>query len=132
VLQVPVPPCPGLSAADPASAAQDFNKKHIRVSNALSGLHYGPGASLAPIVPYDFISDEPYLLSKPFHLNSINLSKLPWASAAQPGASAAAPGAEATGSPPARGPWGVQPGPPAAPWAVDCVPAARPFAVPPL
>lgn len=77
MLQVPVPSCPGLSAADPASAALDFNKKHIMVSNALSGLHYGPRASLAPVVPCDFISDEPYLLSKRFHLNSINLSKLP-------------------------------------------------------
>lgn len=79
----PVPSCPGLSSADPASAAQDFNKKHIMVSNALSGLHYGPGASLAPVVPYHFISDEPYLLSKRFHLNSINLSEPPWPGAAQ-------------------------------------------------
>lgn len=53
------------------------------MSNVLSGLHYGPGASLAAVVPYDFISDEPYLLSKRFHLNSINLSKLLWASAAE-------------------------------------------------
>lgn len=79
----PVPSCPGLSSADPASAAQDFNKKHITVSNALSGLHYGPGASLAPVVPYHFISGEPYLLSKRFHLNSINLSEPPWPGAAR-------------------------------------------------
>lgn len=60
-------------AADSAPAAQDFNKKHIMVSNVLSGLHYRARASLDPVVPYDFISDEPYLLSKRFHLNSINL-----------------------------------------------------------
>lgn len=85
------------------------------VSNVLSGLHYGPGASLAPLVPYDFISAEPYLLSKRFHLNSINLSKLPWASAARPGAAVAALGAGATTAPLVWGLWGAQLGPPAPP-----------------
>lgn len=77
---------PGAAGCRPTSTAQDFNKKHIMVSNALSGLHYGPGASLA--VPCDFLSDEPYLLSERSHLNSINLSKPPRLGASQPGAGA--------------------------------------------
>lgn len=135
VLQVPVPSCPRLSAADPASAAQDFNKKHIMVSNALSGLHYGPGASLAPVVPYDFLSDEPYLLSKCFHLNSINLSKLPWASAAEHfpaspvGCWCCCPGHRGHPQPRWLGVFGVgaRPGPPAAPRAVERVSAVGPL-----
>lgn len=85
---VPMALChpPGAVGCRPTSTAQDFNKKHIIVSNALSGLHYRPGASLA--VPCDFLSDEPYLLSKRSHLNSINLSKPPRLGASQPGAGA--------------------------------------------
>lgn len=135
MLQVPVPSCPALLAADPASAAQDFNKKHIMVSKALSGLHYGPRASLAPVVPYDFISDEPYLLSKHLHLNSINLSKRPWASAAErfpaspAGCQCCCPRQRPLAAPLARGLLGAQLGPPAALQAVEHVPVARPFAV---
>lgn len=84
-------------------------------SNALSGLHYGPVASLVPLVPYDFVSAEPYLLSKRFHLNSINLSKLPWASAAQLGAAVAALGAGATRSPAGLGSLGGSAGTPCTP-----------------
>lgn len=110
-------------AADSAPAAQDFNKKHIMVSNVLSGLHYRARASLDPVVPYDFISDEPYLLSKRFHLNSINLSKLSWASSSQPAPPVLLPWAL---RPPAatlaRGLGGLSRDPPAAPWAVERVP----------
>lgn len=109
------------------------------VSNALSGLHYGPGASLAPVVPYDFLSDEPYLLSKCFHLNSINLSKLPWASAAEhfpispAGCWCCCPGHRGHPQPRWLGVFGgARPGPPAAPRAVEHVSAAGPFAVHPL
>ncbi|XP_038020222.1 uncharacterized protein LOC119712713 isoform X2 [Motacilla alba alba] len=115
---------PVFPAADSAPAAQDFNKKHFMESNVLSGLHYRARASLDPVVPYDFISDEPYLLSKRFHLNSINLSKLSWASSSQPalpGAGAAAPGTEGHAGP---GFWGLGRDPPAAPCAVQRVPGA--------
>lgn len=118
---------PVFPAADSAPAAQDFNKKHIMVSNVLSGLHYRARASLDPVVPYDFISDEPYLLSKRFHLNSINLSKLSWASSSQPallGAGAAALSTEATCSHAGPGFRGLSQDPPAAPWAVQRVPGA--------
>lgn len=96
-------------AADSAPAAQDFNKKHITVSNALSGLHYRARASPDPVVPYDFISDEPYLLSKRFHLNSINLSKLSWANSS---AASPAPGTGGTCSHAGPGFRGAQREPP--------------------
>lgn len=70
--------------------AIDFNKRHIMVSNVLSGLHYGLSASLAPIVLYYFVSEEPYLPSKRFYLNPINLSNPP--SSSQPCSAEHSPG----------------------------------------
>lgn len=119
---------PVFPAADSAPAAQDFNKKHIMVSNVLSGLHYRARASLDPVVPYDFISDEPYLLSKRFHLNSINLSKLflgkffpgrpCWVLMLLPRALRPPAAVQAWGL------GGLSQDPPAALWAVELVPGA--------
>lgn len=41
------------------------------------------GPPLPPLVPSECLSDEPYLLSKRCHLDSINLAQLLWTSAAE-------------------------------------------------